>query len=155
MKKTLNTDSIANELREGSAFFREARQAKAPEQKGSPGLGQNKEVQKIEMPADHKPSLVDQSVSQSTDRPTNQSTDQLMGEVVDRPVAFYLPKIIHNKIDDAVRYLQQTRSKRIDRSAVVSAILGNPKNWEEETLDQLADKAINQLTNRLTSRLTS
>jgi hypothetical protein len=154
MSKKLSTDTIANELREGSAFFREARQAKAGP-KESPGSGQSKEVHKNEPPANQKPSLVDQSVSQSTDRPTNQSTDQLMGEVVDRPVAFYLPKIIHNKIDEAVRYLQQTRSKRIDRSAIVSAILGDPKNWEEVTLDQLADKAVDQLTNRLTSRLTS
>lgn len=92
----------------------------------------------------------DKSLDQLTDRSTNRSTDQLTGPPVDRPVAFYIPQSIHKKIDEAVLYYQGKYSKKIDRSAVVSALLCNPKIWTHESLDQLVEKVINQLTNRLT-----
>jgi hypothetical protein len=88
--------------------------------------------------------------SQLLDEPT----DQLIGPPVDRPVAFYIPKIIHKKIDEAVLYYQKNRSKKIDRSAVVAALLDDPEIWTHEALDRLAGKVIKQLTYRLTSRLT-
>ena len=97
---------------------------------------------------------VDQPVTQPVDQSTNQSTDQLSGPPVERPVAFYIPKLIHKKIDEAVHYYQEHRNKKIDRSAVVSAILGDPNLWTDESLDRLADQVVDQLTNRLTSRLT-
>ena len=101
---------------------------------------------------------IGQSISQSTNQSSNQSTDQsvnqLTGPIVDRPVAFYIPKIIDKKIDEAVLYYQENRSKKIDRSAVVAALLGDPNIWTHEALARLAGKVIRQLTYRLTSRLT-
>jgi hypothetical protein len=91
-----------------------------------------------------------QPVAQSIDR----STEPLTGPPVDRPVAFYLPKIIDQKIDEAVLYYQERHSQKIDRSAVVSALLADPQLWSHESLDQLRNKVIRQLTYRLTSRLT-
>ena len=99
--------------------------------------------------------LPDRSVKQPVDQSVDQSTNQLTGPPVDRPVAFYIPKVIHKKIDEAVLYYQQKYSKKIDRSAVVSALLGNPEIWAHDSLDQLVEKVISQLTNRLTNRLTN
>ena len=97
----------------------------------------------------------EQPTSRPVDQPVNRSVDQqLMGKVVDRPVAFYLPESINEKIDEAVDYLEKQHRTKVDRSAVVSAILGNPTIWEPEALNQLVDKAVSQLTSRLTSRLT-
>lgn len=95
------------------------------------------------------------SVDQPLNRPVNQPVDQqLTGKVVNRPVAFYLPEIINEKIDEAVDYIGKRHRVKVDRSAVVSAILGNPALWEPEALNQLVDKTIGQLTSRLTNRLT-
>ena len=74
---------------------------------------------------------------------------------MDRPVSFYIPEIIHLKIDEAVRYYQEHHSKKIDRSAVVSAFLGDPSSWTDQALDKMTGKVIEQLTSRMTSRLTS
>ena len=74
--------------------------------------------------------------------------------MIERPVAFYLPEIINEKIDEAVDYMEKYHRVKVDRSAVVSAILGNPAVWEPESLSQLVDKAFSQLTSRLTRRLT-
>ena len=98
---------------------------------------------------------INQPLNQSTGRPVDPSVDrQLTGKVIERPVAFYLPEIINEKIDEAVDYMAKHHRVKVDRSAVVSAILGNPAVWEPESLSQLVDKALSQLTSRLTSRLT-
>jgi hypothetical protein len=94
-------------------------------------------------------------VGRSVGQSTNRSTDQLTSKVVDRPVSFYIPEIIHQKIDEAVRYYQGNHSKKIDRSAVVSALLGDPDRWTDEALDEMAKKVLEQLTSRMTSRLAS
>jgi hypothetical protein len=74
--------------------------------------------------------------------------------VVDRPVAFYIPEVINKKIDEAVQYYEDEHRMKFDRSAVVSAILGDPKIWTGKALDQLTSKVTEQLTSRLTGRLT-
>jgi hypothetical protein len=79
----------------------------------------------------------------------------LGGRVVARPVSFYIPVCIDKKIDDAVDYMEKRHGVKVDRSALVSAILGEPILWEPASLKQLAEKAVGQLTNRLTSRLVS
>lgn len=84
-----------------------------------------------------------------------QSTNQLMGEVVRRPLAFYIPVSINDKIEEAVRYYQKKHHRNIDRSAVVSAVLGNPKLWEKGALDKLSGEVILQLKNRLNDRLSN
>jgi hypothetical protein len=97
---------------------------------------------------------IHQPTDQLVNRPLDLSVDQLTGKVVDRPVAFYLPEIINEKIDGAVDYMEKRHRVKVDRSAVVSAILGNPAVWEPESLNHLVNKAVSQLTSRLTSRLT-
>ena len=72
-----------------------------------------------------------------------------------RPVSFYIPMCIDEKIDDAVDYMQKRHGVKVDRSALVSAILGEPGLWEASSLNRLAEKAVGQLTNRLASRLIS
>jgi hypothetical protein len=104
-------------------------------------------------------------VSRPANQPASQLTDsqsgrpgngqQLGGRVVGRPVSFYIPVCIDEKIDDAVDYMQKRHGVKVDRSALVSAILGEPGLWETASLNQLAEKAVGQLTNRLASRLTS
>jgi hypothetical protein len=97
---------------------------------------------------------INESFNQSTVQSINLLIDQLTGPPVNRPVGFYIPKIIHKKIDEAVLYYQEKHSKKIDRSAVVSALLGDPNIWTHESLEGMAEKVISQLTSRLTSRLT-
>lgn len=101
-------------------------------------------------------SLPDQS-SQPTEsiNPKDLSTEQLLGEVVKRPLAFYIPLAINDRIDEAVRYFQSKYHGKIDRSAVVSAILGNPKLWEPASLDEVSGAVLGQLKNRLNDRLSN
>ena len=80
-------------------------------------------------------------------------TKQLLGEVGKRPLAFYIPVSINDKLEAAVSYYQKKYNRKIDRSAVVSALLGNAKLWEETALDDLAEKVLDQLKNRLSNRL--
>lgn len=82
------------------------------------------------------------------------SSSQLLGAIVKRPLAFYIPESINQKIEEAVRYYQEKHHKKIDRSTLVSALLGDPAIWEKPALDTLADKVMIQLKNRLTARLT-
>jgi hypothetical protein len=124
---------------------------------GSTSTPRRRPVQKAPHPATAlsttQPS--NSSVNRSSNRPVDPSVDQqLTGKVVDRPVAFYLPEVINQQIDAAVDYIEKRHHTKVDRSAIVSAILGNPALWEPEALNQLVDKAIQQLTSRLTSRLT-
>lgn len=103
----------------------------------------------------------------STDRPDqssqstqpigreDQSSHQLTGAVVKRPLAFYIPLSINEKIEEAVLYYQQNYNKKIDRSAVVSAVLGNPDVWTKKNLDALAGSVIDQWRNRLSDRLSN
>jgi len=98
----------------------------------------------------------DRPVDRLVDRSTAQANgQQLGGQVVNRPVSFYIPRSVDRKIDDAVDYMEKRHGVKVDRSAVVSAILGEPALWEAASLNQLVDKTMQQLTNRLTSRLIS
>lgn len=65
--------------------------------------------------------------------------------MVDRPVAFYIPETIDQKIDEAVSYYHEKHKRRkVDRSAVVSALLGNPELWANQALDHFVDKVVRQ-----------
>ena len=92
------------------------------------------------------------STGRSTGRSTEPSTQQLSGKVVDRPVCFYVPEIIHHKLDEAVRYYLEKHNLKANRSAIVSALLADRDNWTDKALDRLLDKVVGQLTNRLMSR---
>ena len=105
---------------------------------------------------------------QSTNRPTDQSTSQLMNQdphrsssqpasssyskIVDRPKAFYITERLDKRLDEAVRYFQEKHGiKKVDRSTIVNVMLDSDANWTEETLDVVLDKVISQLTSRLMS----
>lgn len=111
----------------------------------------------IAMPSRSASRLAARPASQSTASPSSAPANgqQLGGRVVARPVSFYIPLCIDAKIDDAVDYLEKRHGVKVDRSAVVSAILGESALWEVASLNQLVDKTMQQLTNRLTSRLIS
>ena len=106
-------------------------------------------------------------LNRSTDRAdshgrSNQSTkgidktsQQLLGEVAKRPLSFYIPLSVNEKINEAVRYYQKKYHPKIDRSAVVSALLGNIESWKPSALDKLAPHVKTQLKNRFDTRLSS
>ncbi len=119
----------------------------------------------------------DQSTSQSTDRPnknhtpkaTVKKTSQSVGQstsrsvsrpnypgyskTVDRPKAFYITERLDRKLDEAVRYLQDTHGiKKVDRSTIINALLDNDAYWTDKSLDLLVDRVISQLTSRLTGK---
>lgn len=108
--------------------------------------------------------LQDPSTAQSADRLSrllasthvlNWGTGkQLAGAIVGRPVAFYIPVSINERIDEAIGYMEKEHGVKVDRSALISAILGDPSLWEPASLDKLVDRTVSQLTNRLASRLT-
>ncbi len=121
---------------------------------------------------------IDQSISQSTDKPVIKGaqkkpikkTNQLVGQstsqpisrltnppayskTVDRPKAFYITERLDRKLDEAVRYLQDTHGiKKVDRSTIINALLDNDAYWTDESLDLLVDRVISQLTSRLTGK---
>jgi len=71
--------------------------------------------------------------------------------VVERPKAFYITKQLDRRLDEAVRYYQEKHGiTKVDRSALVNAILDNDAKWTEEALDLLVDRVLSQLTSRLT-----
>jgi hypothetical protein len=97
--------------------------------------------------------LTKQSTSQSTKRSISQPTSRPFNKIVDRPKAFYITEELDDKLDKAVNYLQKKHGiKKIDRSAIVNALLDNDKLWTDAALDQLVERVVSQLTNRLMSR---
>ena len=70
-----------------------------------------KPVEQKQQVSKKKKAPVDQSVDQSTNRPINRSTDQLidvdkLGSIVDRPRAFYITQKVDRWLDEGVRYLR-------------------------------------------------
>jgi len=169
MKKKLNTQAITNELKQGSVFFSQRptptlqdsepkSKKKDQEHKEKGKVANKKALSQVGEKDNQLQSTVNrpvgQSADQSTGRSVDQSTNQLTGKVVDRPVSFYIPIIINHKIDEAVTHYRENFSKSIDRSAVISALLGKADIWTDEALNKLADEVISQLTSRLIGRQT-
>jgi len=93
-------------------------------------------------------------VSQTTERPTGQSTEHSgeppCGQVVGRPKAFYITTRLDERLDSAVRYFQEVHHiAKADRSTVMNVLLDKQENFTSEQFDQLVDRVINQLTSRL------
>ncbi len=113
--------------------------APLPAQKGSPDRSTEQSI--------------NQSTDQSIHRLTNRFNNPSSIKVMDKPRGFYITEQLNKRIDEAVRYYQETHNlKKVDRSIVVTALLDNEANWTEETLDLLLDRILNQLTSRLTNR---
>ncbi len=152
-KKTLKTDDIANELSGASLFFQQAK----PDQEPAEQPPQPPEPERLtEKPTDGVIGRsTTQLANQSTNQPISQSTSRLAksSRVLDRPKAFYITERLDRRLDEAVRYLQETHGiRKVDRSTVVNALLDNEANWTEEALDLVVDRVISQLTSRLTEK---
>jgi len=110
-----------------------------------------------------------ESINQPTDRPTDQSSGQILSKrphrssnqsasfsrskIVDKPKAFYITERLDKRLDDAVRYIQEKHGiKKVDRSTLVNVLLDTDANWTEEALDLVLDRVISQLMSRLTNR---
>jgi hypothetical protein len=98
-----------------------------------------------------------QSTRQSTGQATSQSISQVanrpMNKIVDRPKAFYITERLDENLDKAVTYLQRKHGiKKVDRSAIVNALLDQEALWTDEALDQLIERIVSQLTSRLVNR---
>jgi hypothetical protein len=97
--------------------------------------------------------LASQSTRQSVSQSTSQSIGRQSTKIVDRPKAFYITEGLDEKLDKAVDYLQKKHGiKKVDRSAIVNALLDHETLWTDEALDQLVERVVSQLTNRLISR---
>jgi hypothetical protein len=94
-----------------------------------------------------------QSTNQSTSQSISQPTGRQMTKIVDRPKAFYITEGLDEKLDKAVDYLHKQHGiKKVDRSAIVNALLDHDTLWTDEALDRLVNRVVSQLTSRLISR---
>lgn len=109
------------------------------------------------------PDVGEQPTTQSTQQSTRESTGRSASRLgdrssapssnttVERPKAFYITKRLDHRLDEAVRYYQEVHGiKKVDRSAIVNAVLDNDANWTDESLDLVVDRIISLLTSRLT-----
>jgi len=110
-------------------------------------------VDQYDQPIDQTSLPAQPNQSTRSTKQIDSSTGQLSGSVVKRPLAFYIPLSINEKLEEAVSYYQKKYNRKIDRSAVISALLGNPDIWNQSALDQLAGKVLDQLKNRFNDRL--
>src|SRR5712692_3897260 len=108
-KKKLNTESITQELSGAvAAFAQSGSPARPPSAPAAP-------KKKLARRAEGKPPqpLARRPLGQST----GQAVDQLDGQVLDRPKAFYITRRLDRRLDEAVRYFQaQHGLKKVDRS---------------------------------------
>lgn len=162
MKKPVNADVIANELREGSAFFRQAREQVDPEasQESTP----RSTVAPVGRPVGH-------STSQSTYRLTGQSTGQSTGQearpatpaeetafdtsvILGRPKSFYITERQDRELDVTVSKLQEKLNGRgnqkVDRSTVMRLLLEVNNITDDSTVDRLASQLVRRLVSQLT-----
>ncbi len=161
-KKKYNTENITNELEGGASLFFQRPSQQQHEKNERPVS------QPVDQPVDqstgwsiHKPlrnnhaRASHQPINQSISQPTNQSIKQSTrySRVLNRPKAFYITERLDKRLDEAVRYFEETHGiRKVDRSIIVNALLDNEANWAEEALDLLVDRVISQLTSRLTGK---
>ncbi len=158
MKKRIHADVIADELRQGSVFFAQAREQAEesplpdppPEEQAMAKLA----GPSVEQPTDSPTSRpLGQSTGPSTDRPTGRMFDHSV--ILGRPKAFYITEQQDKDLDVAVdkltAKLQGRGNQKIDRSTVVRLLL----EVNDITTDQTVDRLANQLVSRLVSQLTS
>ena len=163
MKKPVNADAIANELREGSAFFRQAREQVATEEPAAAGA----------LTADEPtPSMVDRPANRSAGRSASQSTDPSTtppakptpaaaavpafdtSAILGRPKSFYITERQDRELDIAVGKLQEKLNGRgnqkVDRSTVMRLLLEVNNITDDETVDRLAGHLVSRLVSQLT-----
>lgn len=156
MKKKLNETAIASELRQGSAFFRDA----APLADDTDGEGDAQPVnQPMEAPVAQPASRsTTRSSSQSTGRSSHRSTDTRSpfdtSTILGRPKAFYITEQQDRDLDAAVDKLTERlrgrANQKIDRSTVVRLVLELSNLTDDETADRLAGQFVSRLVSQLT-----
>ena len=158
MKKRIHADVIADELRQGSVFFAQAREQAEESLPSDP----SPEEQAMPTPAGPSPEqpadpAAREPTDQSTGRSTGLSTSRLFDHsvILGRPKAFYITEQQDKDLDVAVdkltAKLQGRGNQKIDRSTVVRLLL----EINGITTDQTVDRLANQLVSRLVSQLTS
>jgi hypothetical protein len=142
MTKKMDIDSVANELREGSAFFRQAAAPPADEPTVAPSAA---------------------PVSQSTDQSASQSTKQTRATkptvsfdtsaILGRPKSFYITERQDRDLDTAVDKLTERLrgrgNQKIDRSTVVRLLLEVTDVTDDKTVDRLAGQLVSRLVSQL------
>jgi hypothetical protein len=160
MKKKVNAEAIANELSEGSAFFRQAREQDVV---GATGNGP------VNQPAVVSTSTpVAQLTAETTSRPTTASASQSTRQstksrptrrfdsspILGRPKSFYITDQQDKELDTAVarltERLQGRGNQKIDRSTVMRLLLEVSDVSNDATIDRLADQLVNRLVSQLT-----
>ena len=162
MKKPVNTDVIANELREGSAFFRQARhQVDTPEPQVSTAEVDQTTPQKTVQPTNE---LAEEPAGHSTSQLTGRSTDRVTAKpgraafdttaILGRPKSFYITERQDRELDVAVTKLQEKLkgrgNQKIDRSTVMRLLLEVNNITEDSTVDRLASQLVSRLVSQLT-----
>ncbi len=94
---------------------------------------------------------------QSTTSPINPSVNQPINRpidrIIDRPKGFYITEQLDRRLDDAVRYIREHHGiRKVDRSALLNAMLADEDTWTHQSLDLLVGRIVHQLTNRLTDQ---
>ena len=160
-RKKVNAAAIADELREGSVFFAEARRttdAPAPPVE----TAEEEPPMPIPAPAATAPvaplvpgpadALVGQSVNPSTSQSTGQSFDTSV--ILGRPKAFYITEQQDRDLDTAVdklaERLRARTGQKIDRSTLMRLLLEQSDLTADETADRLAGLYARRLVSQLT-----
>ena len=161
MKKPVNADAIANELREGSAFFRQAREQVA-----------TAEPTASTPPTSEAAAPVSQSSSRSAGRPASQSTGRPAERsiarpatkldtptfdtsvILGRPKSFYITERQDRDLDITVGKLQEKLNGRgnqkVDRSTVMRLLLEVNNITDDDTVHPLGSHLVSRLVSQLT-----
>ncbi len=160
MKKKLNEAAVASELREGSAFFRDAAPVADTGEREQESQTVGHAVDRPIAPvADHSISPpAGQSTSQPTTPSTNQPEDQRSrfdtSAILGRPKAFYITAQQDQDLDVAVEKLAERlrgrANQKIDRSTVVRLLLEVSTLTDDATAGRLASQFVSRLVSQLT-----
>lgn len=161
MKKPVNADAIANELREGSAFFRQAREHETAEEPPTSTAPPTTEPIPIAATAPASQSAsgsVSQSTSGSTTtrvasaRPAVPTFDTSI--ILGRPKSFYITERQDRDLDVVVGKLQEKLNGRgnqkVDRSTVMRLLLEVNNITDDQTVDRLTSHLVSRLVSQLT-----
>ena len=160
-RKKVNADVIADELREGSVFFAEARRA-ADAPAPPTQTTEEEPTMPATAPAATAPPAPPTAVSatESTGRSVNPSTSRSTGQSFDtsvilgRPKAFYITEQQDRDLDTAVdklaERLRARTGQKIDRSTLMRLLLEHSDLTADETADRLAGLYVRRLVSQLT-----
>ena len=113
---------------------------------------QDRQISQLNTTIDQNDKTTQSTESEKQTAHLSKTTGQLTGRIVDKAAGLLIPESINQKLNDAVSYYKKKHPK-IDRSAVVSALLGDPQLWEQSHLDAIMDTVVDQLNNKLRDRL--